>query len=201
MKKLLTTILTVFMLFSLVSCAFSEEQESVHPIEKFGKKLEEDNCSIEMTFLIKDEQFSVSYTIEMQVDGSVIYMPECTAMGQVLLEECYIKAYEDYSYVYKKNDFGNWIRNIVYAEQSSATDYEAFFELFRPNNYEKVSGEKNTYKQKPTADFDLFDDVTMTVTDTECTMVGMVLQNGVYVNVEILFSKIGQIDITLPRTN
>ena len=193
MKKALSFLIVVSlclsMLLTATSCALFK-----HPIEKFNDKMEKAD-SYQITITMSDVPFLGTITMTTKVDGNIQYSPTT-----LISEEEYIETDGDVEYKYSKNELGKWVKEkVTDKDDSEVFDEESFEELFNPKNYEKVKGEKNTYQQKDDVDFDEFKDVKITIEDDSCTIEMSVTSEGVTFNMEIVVSKIGEIELTLPE--
>ena len=79
-------------------------------------------------------------------------------------------------------------------------DNEMLKELITPENYEKVEGKKNVYRQKEGVEFEGFQNVTITIEKGTCT-IQMILytDNGMALDTVVVISNIGKMDVALPR--
>ncbi len=129
-----------------------------------------------------------------KVDGNIQYIS-----AALFDTEEYTETVGNVKYSYTKNDDGTWSKTQDTEEvddTGTTVDDETLEILFNPDNYEKVDGEKNTYKQKKGISFDDFEDVVMTIEEDSCTMEMVDIETGY--DVKIVISKIGEIKLTLP---
>lgn len=189
MKKIISTsfvlVLCLSMLLAVTSCS------SAHPISEFKDKMTAAE-SYQMSVTMSNVPLFGTFTMTTKVDGNIQYTP-----AVMFNEEEYTETVGDVQYKYTKNDEGKWIKTQSEAEEDSSgiTSDESMDDLFNPQNYKKVKGEKNTYKQKEDVTFDNFKDVIMTVEENSCT-IEMVSTEGY--DVKLVVSKIGEIELTLP---
>ena len=188
MKKRISLLLIAVMCLSLLttftSCSFK------HPITDFRDKVEKaGSCQIDVTMY--NVPFFGTIQATSKVDGNIQYTPAI-----LLGEEEYIETVGDVKYKYTKNNSGKWIKEIDY-DNSSDNDFLTE-ELFNPDNYEKANGEKNTYTQKSSVNFDEFEDVKIIIADDSCTLEMKIISEGMVVDAKVVISKIGKINLTLP---
>ena len=171
-----------------------------HPIEIIAYKIAKAN-NYQMSAVISDVPLLGSMTIQRKIDGNIEYTPS-TLFG----DEEYIEIVGDVKYSYTKNDDGNWIKaEITETENSSdngtsdSTSSESILELLNSKNYEKVKGEKNTYKQKRDVVFDNFEDVVIYIGDNSLTIEMTMTLEKISCEAKVVFSKIGEIELTLPE--
>ena len=192
MKKITSIVLAIALCLSL-TLIFTSCSLFKHPIEKVLDEMEEEN-NYAMTVTMSDIPFLGTMKMTTKVDGNVQYTPA------VLTEpESYVEIFDDYQYVYTKTDDGSWTKSKEALDNDSDAlgDYE---ELLDPKNYEKVKGEKKTYKQKDDVEFDNFDDVVIEITDDGLIIKASMEADGITCDVKIEISDIGEIDLTLPKT-
>lgn len=183
---LLALMLCISMMVIVTSCG------TKHPIEEFKNKMDSAD-SYQVSLTMSGVPFFGTITVITKVDGNIQY--SSVAMSDM---EEYIETVENVKYKYTKNDDGTWSKTQDTEEMSdsSVTDDETLEIFFNPDNYEKVDGEKNTYKQKKGISFDDFEDVVMTIEEDSCTMEMVSIEEGY--DVKIVISKIGEIELTLP---
>jgi hypothetical protein len=123
--------------------------------------------------------------------------------------EQYIEKVGDIEYSYSKDDNGDWVKTQVEEEEEDSSDNSddnALAQLFDPENYEPVEGKENTYRQKAGVSFEDLDgmqveDVVISIDDTSCTIEMTATIEGMVVGMKLVFSKIGEIELTLPTVS
>ena len=172
---------------------------SVHPLEKFALKIaKKQNFQIDMVLSGIPLFGSVAFSCE--VDGNVQHIPDAT-----FISEQYIETVGDKRYTYSKDDTGRWTKAESDASESDMLsgiqDNEFLKELINIENYEEVEGKKNVYRQKEGVEFDNFKNVTITLEKDSCTIEMILYTSGMALDTVIVISKIGEMDVTLPRVN
>ena len=190
-KSVLLASVAVLLIIALATTLILVFKKS--PLEKCFALLEKaDNYQAEIT--ISNIPLLGTMTMTQKVDGNITYTPAILFEG-----EKYTETVGEDVYVYTKNDDNVWVKE----KQDDSTDNDeltdTFEELFDPKNFEKVKGEKNTYKQKDDVTFDNFEDVIITVGEDELTIEMTMKEDGMSLPVSIVISKIGKINLTLPN--
>ena len=183
----LATCLSTLMAFT--SCS------SKHPIDEFKEKMEKaDSCQMSIT--ISDVPLFGTFTMTTKVDGNIQYTP-----AVMFSEEEYTETVDGVTYKYTKDDSGKWTKEKEETNDDDSSVYgdESLAKLFNPDNYEKVEGEENTYKQMSDVTFDDYEDVKITIEDDSCTIEMKAISDGMTFGVKIVISKIGKIELTLPK--
>ena len=137
-----------------------------------------------------------TYSTVMKLDGNIQYTP-ADIFGE---EETYVETVGDIEYVYTKNSYGQWTKTIN-TEPDDDSDEELMEMLFNPDNYKKVDGKKNTYKQKDGVSFGEYENVKITIEDASCTIEMSALFEGVQMDIKFVISKLGEVELTLPNVN
>lgn len=193
MKKTLSFLIIVSLCLSMLMLATS--CSSKHPIEEFKEKMEKAD-SYQMSITMSDVPFLGTVTMTAKVDGNIQYIP-----ATMINEEVYTETVGDVEYQYTKDDSGKWTKTKVentVDDTSSIYDDDSLNKLFNPDNYEKVKGEENTYKQKDDVDFENYENVKITIEDNSCTIEMSASLQGMTFGLKIVVSKIGEIELTLP---
>lgn len=179
--KLIALALAVCTLgMALASCAASGSIEGF--AKKMGKK-QSYSAKISIT-----DEYGERETFEFQYDGNIQYDVE---------NEYYRVEYDEGVYgLYEKTKDKKWVRTVYEDDVVDLGDAE---DLWDPDNYEKVKGEKNTYKQKKNVIFDNFDDVEMTIDKDSCTIAGTITLDGETYGFKMIISDIGEIELELPE--
>ena len=191
----LSLFLCVVVLLSAASCTIPNPLdwfESTHPLEEFKNKMDaEENYQIKINYTVP-LYGEISMTVK--IDGDTCYTPET-----IFSEEEYVTVQPNGTYLYRKNAYGQWTRTFS-KEKPDDDMYGEYLEdpMFNPENYEKVKGEKGVYKQKSDVTFDGFEDVIVTVTEDACTFEMTVSVDGVVMEAEVVISKLGEVELTLP---
>lgn len=193
MKKIVSLSIVITMCMCLItvftSCSFK------HPIDEFKEKMEKAD-SYQMSVTISDVPLFGTFTMTTKVDGNIQYTP-----AVMFNEEEYVETVGDVKYKYTKDDAGKWTKAKEDStdDDSSVYDDESMKKLFNPDNYEKVKGEENTYKQKSDVEFDDYEDVKITIEEDSCTIEMKAISDGMNFGVKIVISKIGEIELKLPE--
>jgi hypothetical protein len=179
------------------------------PLEKFVSKIaKKQNFQMQVSAYGIPLLTSLDFVIEM--DGNVTHIPDI----YYIIEESYIEKVGDETFKYTKDENGKWVK--TKEEDNDNDDATLNFlgendlkELINPNNYELVEGKENVYRQKANVQFEKFKDITITLEDDSCkiemityieeiTVFGFTLTD-IALETQIVISKIGQVDITLPK--
>ena len=194
MKKIVSLLLVVTTCLSTVAalsaCSFK------HPIEKMKEKLEKEGSykvTIKLSALFED---SISGSVE--VDGDLCYMPKTDLNSG----ECYTQAVDSEKEIkilkshsgWEKTNFAVWKKPIW-----RVVTNETLEDLLDADRYSE-SGAENTYEQKRTAAFDGIEDVVIFL-DDDSFAIEATVTSGNYkgYDVKIVFSKIGDVEVTLPE--
>lgn len=177
------------MLFVCSSCG------AKHPIEKFKDQMVKAN-NYQLTITMTDVPLLGTFTTTTKIDGNIQYTP-----AVLFSSEQYTEISGNVKNVYTKGDDGKWTKEVETVEEESDDMFDDQFvlQIFNPDNYEEVKGEKNTYKQKAGVTFDGYEDVTLIITDESCTIQMKANSDGLVFGVTIVISEIGKIDLTLPQ--
>ena len=196
MKKALSFLIIVSLCLSMLMLVTS--CSSKHPIEEFKEKMEKAD-SYQISITLSDVPLLGTFTMTTKVDGNIQYT---TAV--LFNEEEYTETVGDVEYKYTKDDSGKWTKTKVEnTEEDSSSIYEddSLNKHFNPDNYEKVKGEENTFKQKDDVDFGNYENVKITIEDNSCTIEMSAISGGVTFGAKIVISKIGEIELTLPTVD
>ena len=166
----------------------------MHPIEKFAYKLmAKKNFEMQVSLYGIPLFGSIAFVVEM--DGNVTHIPDL-----YFVEECYVEKVGDETFNYTKDESGKWVKTKNDDDSvSDLLDEDALKELIDHNNYELVEGTKNVYRQKESVQFENFKNVTITLEKDSCTIEMISYMEGMALETQIVISKIGQVDITLPK--
>ena len=166
----------------------------MHPIEKFAYKLmQKQNFEMQVSLYGIPLFGTVAFVVEM--DGNVTHIPDL-----YFVEECYVEKVGDETFNYTKDESGKWVK--TKSEDDSdleLLDEDVLKDLIDHNNYELVEGTKNVYRQKDSVQFENFKDITITLEKDSCTIEMIAYMEGMALETQIVISKIGQVDITLPK--
>lgn len=189
MKKLVSLSLAIILCLSFL--ILSSSCSSVHPIEEFKNKMVKAD-SFQMTATMSNVPLFGTLTITTKVDGNIQYTPAI-----MFSSEEYIETVGDIEYKYTKNDDGKWTKTEKAKEDdsSSVASPESIDAFFNPENYEVIKGEENSFKQKKDVVFENFEDVVLTIEENSCTFEMMSVEGY---GVKLVFSKIGEVELTLP---
>ncbi len=184
MKRIAILLLILLMMTSiLVSCG-------KHPIEEFKELMEkEDNCLVTVTM---GNSSLGEFTVAMKRDGNITYTPTFLTKPAK-----YTEVIDDVTYVYTQNDNGEWTKSVK-QEEDNIFDMLFDEDFFDPDNYEKVDGKKASYRQKDDVSFAGVEDVVITKGKNHYTLEMTVAIEGVELDMEVVFSKFGKIELTLP---
>ena len=166
----------------------------MHPIEKFAYKLmTKKNFEMQVSLYGIPLFGSIAFVVEM--DGNVTHIPDL-----YFVEECYVEKVGDETFNYTKDESGKWVKTKNDDDSvSDLLDEDALKELIDHNNYELVEGTTNVYRQKESVQFENFKNVTITLEKDSCTIEMISYMEGMALETQIVISKIGQVDITLPK--
>jgi len=200
MKKTVSLILALVMLVCTMlfttSCGLDAiESLFKHPIDQFSEKLQEEK-NFQMKATMYDLPIFGTVSVLYQFDDNIVYTPGVFGSG-----ESYTKQVGDITYTYEKDDNGKWVRNAETTDEEEEDDLAngGFVDWLDSESYEKVEGEKNTYKQKDDVDFEDIEDVVLTLDDDSCTIEGVMIVDGVSsYEIKIVISKIGEMDLSVP---
>lgn len=191
MKKVLRNLIVCMLCLSvLLACASCSNK-----VERFIEKIEEEeSCKINMTISMEvpgyDEPYKI--TMLMKLDGNLEYYEDS-------LGDCYYtETIDQTEYTYTKDENGKWIKTEAPVEDDSSTDSD-YDELWNLDNYEKVKGEKNTYRQKENCEINGFDDLELYVDKDTCTIKGEMIVEGVSCDFKMVISQVGEVELTLPK--
>ncbi len=215
MKKTLSFLMIVSLCLSLLmlvtSCSsmLPFEEPDQHPIEAFVEKMEKaGSYQTLLTEVIDGEVISLT----IQTDGNIHYGP-----ASEFNPETYCEIVGDVAYIYIK-DGSEWEKEKVENIDSlpwSITCERMILKLFENlDHYEKVTNEENVYKLKDDIDlvFDYEQDerydpkvttVKITIADDSCTIdvsIDASIDSPIgTVDITMVISKIGEIELTLPN--
>ena len=167
---------------------------TTHPISEIGKTIEETG-SYKLTTTINSPLLNL-FPVTVLVDGNIQYTEKTSAS-----EEEYLEIAERGEYTYTKDNEGKWVKKLtkVYTEQDKLNDDDEFFELFNPDNYDKISEQKEEYKQKSNVSFSEYEDVELTITKNGCKLTMKVKSEGYSITMK--FEQIGKVELELPVTD
>lgn len=189
MKKTVSFIMVICLLASILlmasSCAFRNS------VDSFVKKIEKkESYQLAMTMSISD--WTVTEIIK--VDGDIAYTSANETLGT---PATYTEQIDDEIYEYKKDSAGKWRKT---KKEDTENDWtEEFLALLDGDNYEKVKGEKNKYRQKESVTLKNFDEVRVTVEKDAMIIKCEMTSEGYTYDLKLVFSKVGEIDLTLPE--
>ena len=173
---------------------------SMSPLEKFMLKIaKKQNCQMDVV-LSGIPMFSpIAFSIE--IDGNVTHIPDL-----LIVEECYVEKVGNETFSYKKAENGKWVKEKETDDDSALNLFaeKDLEKLINPDNYELVEGTENVYCQKADVQFENFKNVTITLEDDSCKIdmvayVEISIFGKMALETQIVISKIGQVDITLPK--
>lgn len=195
-KRILIAILAAILLIATVVGIVL--WSSVHPIEKFALKIARKQ-NFQMDIVLSGVPLFGSVALTCEVDGNIQHIPQGT-----FVSESYIETVGDKRYTYSKDDAGKWTKTEKDIGEndflSGLQNNEMLKELITPENYEKVEGKKNVYRQKEGVEFEGFQNVTITIGKGTCT-IQMILytDDGMALDMVVVISNIGKMDVALPR--
>ena len=166
----------------------------MHPIEKFAYKLMQKR-NFEMAVSVSGIPLFGSISFAVEMDGNVTHIPDL-----FLVEECYVEKVGNETFSYTKDENGNWVKTKNEDNSSSELlNEDALKELIDYNNYDLVEGTNNVYRQKDSVQFENFKDVTITLEKDSCKIEMIAYAEGMTLETQIVVSKIGQMNVTLPK--
>ena len=170
---------------------------SVHPIERFALKIARKQ-NFQMDITLSGIPLFGSVALTCDVDGNMQHIRQGT-----FISESYIETVGDKRYTYSKDDTGKWTKTEKNIDEddflSGLQDNEMLKKLITPENYEKVEGKKNVYRQREGVEFKSFRNVTITIEKDTCTIQTILYTDGMALDTVIVISNIGKMDVTLPR--
>jgi len=163
-----------------------------HPIENFINKIAKAD-SYQITSIIYDVPILGTITSKTLVAGNISYT---TSLG----DEEYIVNLGNTQYRYTIDDDGVWKKTEIATNEDSSdsTSNKSIVKLLDHKKYDKVTGEKNTYRQKKDVIFDDYDDVVVFVGKNSCVIEMNIILKGTRCRAKIIFSNIDEIKLTLP---
>ena len=170
---------------------------SVHPIERFALKIARKQ-NFQMDITLSGIPLFGAVALTCEVDGNIQHIQQGT-----FISESYIETVGDKRYTYSKDDSGRWTKTEKEIGEndflSGLQDNEMLKKLTTPENYEKVEGKKNVYRQKEGVEFEGFQNVTITIEKGTCTIQMILYADDMALDTVIVISNIGKMDVTLPR--
>ena len=201
MKK---TIIIIVSIISALAIGVTLTCALIHPMDSFKIKMATAK-SYQVDATVYDIPIIGTQTATLKVDGDVTY-----TSGALLGGEKYTKKLNDTEYVYTKNESGEWTKKVSDGSGSGlikedTIDYDTILEMFDPDNYDKVDGEKNKYAQKPDVVIsEDFKNVVITIDDDYCIVETVYPVNifGVELSVKMQAKiyNFGDVKLTLPET-
>lgn len=166
---------------------------SQHPLEKFAAKMIKKQ-SFQMDVVLSGIPFFGTVSLTYEMDGNIQHIPAGS-----FVSESYMETVGDKQYKYTKDETGKWIKaeseeNLLSSIQSN----ETLKQLLNVDNYEKVEGKKNVYRQKADVVFENCKDVTITLEDKSCIIEMIALSDGMALETLIVISNVGKVNLTLP---
>ena len=195
MRILIAAVAAVLLIATVVGIVL---WSSVHPIERFALKIARKQ-NFQMDIVLSGVPLFGSVALTCEVDGNIQHIPQ-----GAFISESYIETVGDKRYTYSKDDTGKWTKTEKDIGENdlfgNLQDNEMLKKLITPENYEKVEGKKNVYRQKEGVEFEGFQNVTITIGKGTCT-IQMILytDNGMALDTVVVISNIGKMDVALPR--
>lgn len=194
MKKIISIVSTLCL---TLACLFiSACTPTQHPIDAFKEKMKSaQNYQMDMT--IKDMPFFGTLTITAKIDGN-----KSVTLGVLGSSDVYTETVDGITYEYAQDEEGNWTKEVKESGDTSESemfDDEQMNALFTGANYTKVNDEENTYKLNEDVSIEDATDVTMTVSDTSCTIKMKMNSEGMLLDCEIKIHNIGNTSVNLPK--
>lgn len=210
MKKTLLIVslcLSLLMLVTSCSSMLPIEEPDQHPIEAFVEKMKKAG-SYQILITTFDPYDGEEYSSTLKTDGNIHH-----ALDPETNLQTYCEIVGDVAYIYIK-DGSEWekekIENIDSLPWTVTLDRFIYRLLDNPDHYEKVTNEENVYKLKD--DIDLVLDyeqderydpkattVKITIADDSCTIDASISTMDITVDITMVISKIGEIELTLPN--
>lgn len=202
MKKqcsaVLACVLCCVLLLTMMSCSVSLN----HPIREFAEKVGKAG-SYQMKISIEIPDVGTC-TGEILAEGNLQYTSAIQCGGYTISEEYYTETDGDMVYTYEKYKNGQWVRTEDIDDSSSTFGTQ----IWDPDNYEKVKGSDNTYKQKEGVVFDtgilsdyVIEDVVISVGEDSCILKMTMMFNGIACNTKMYISNLGNVSVTLPKVS
>ena len=193
MKRVILTCLAAILclsaLLSTTGCSML-----FNPIDSFAEELENAE-SYEIVMLIEIEGIRIVMT--EKVDGNITY----TTYSNDMYPAEYTKTVDDYEIVYTEAKDGCWIKSITDGDDEEDEDSWLDDDIWDSENYEKVEGEKNTYRQKSDVIFEHLEDVVLTVNDGTVMFKAKVYYEGASADMKVTISKLNEIELELPSAD
>ena len=191
-KKWLIIIVAAVLVLSIALTLFLVFRQSL--AERLIKKIEKDgNYQIEAT--VNDIPLFGSISVKYMSDGNISY-----TSASLLTEEAYKEKSGDDVYVYTKTENGTWVKTKQAEGEDTLEDLkEKYEDLLDLKNYQKIKGQKNTYKLKDDVKLEGFENVVATFDKGKCVVTCTVTIYGMQVNATIVVSEIGNVKLTLPK--
>ena len=146
-----------------------------------------------------DKPSGNTVTLTFSIDGRIKHNNEA-----LYNEEAYYETVGSVTYKYTKSDDGSWSKKAMDSTDPGIPRVdEAIDLLFNPDIYiqiESDSEEKLTYNKKTDASLDQFEDITMIIEGDKCTIHASEKTNNVIMNITYVFSNVGKVNLTLPRS-
>ncbi len=192
MKKLSILFLVLLCLLSALTTSCSLK----HSLTAFKEKIDETE-SYQFSLVLIEPTTSTRTTLTTLVEGNVTYFFANDSIG---FDEYFVKTIDEYEIIYQKDSEGNWTKSIseILEEEEELPFDVNLNDIFNADNYESVKGEKKAYKQKKDVVFGDFDDLLITFGDNTCTIEGKAMIDGIMWEAKIIYSKVGEVDLTLP---
>lgn len=166
----------------------------MHPIEKFAYKLMKKQ-NFQMDVVISGIPLFGSIAFAVETDGNITHIPDL-----YLTEECYIEKVGSETFRYTQDEKGNWVKSKD--EDDSALDFlseDDLKDLINPDNYDLVEGTENVYRQKADVQFEKFKNITITLEKKSCKIEMIASMEGMALETQIVISKIGEVNLKLPK--
>jgi len=187
MKKIVSFVLVICLALTslvLISCKKEKTLDDF-----YAEMLETESFRMEMSMTVMGQTMKET----LMVDGGV-----SRTLESEMSNESYLVEGENGVEEYVKDVFGKWIKsNYTPFEDDLDGVFEKEMEsLFKSENY---NVEKNVYTQRDDVEFESFKDVKITVEEDRCDVLMTMMQSGMELVVKLEISKVGEIDLKLPK--
>ena len=176
-------------------------------LTEFKQKLLEEN-NYQITLTIEDFPILGKIRDDKKIDGNISYGRDELVVGDMR----YIEETDVEKYFYKKY-YGKWQKVLLTEENKSFSELDYIQDsidiLFNQNNYEKIK--KNVFELKkgvgynilgPQDENDYFiESAVVTVNEDSCVFEIEAYMSSIYYKMTVVFSEIGNINLTLPEVS
>ncbi|HHU56027.1 MAG TPA: hypothetical protein GXZ48_05005 [Acholeplasmataceae bacterium] len=187
MKKFLMFLFFGLFLFVVSGCTESKKND----LEKFIDLLEEkQNCEMKMEMTVP---MLGKVTITAKADGNKGYVGSVLGMGDIYTEEVDGKIYQ-----YYQDLTGKWVK-----EEIAAEDVESEFDIIdelEADDFDKIEDKKYELKEEKREEYNV-ESFVITLTDDGAIFEFEMIEEGLHVPVTLTITKIGEVEIQLPKVD